>query len=142
MCKRTVEHLDVYPTLAELCELKGVPATIQGTSIASLVRDGSAAWDKPAVSQVARPPVAKFSEMGYSIRTERYRYTSWQGNSVGEELYDYQSDPDELKNLATSEGASAIKDKLKLQLAGITAARGRRIELGTKVEVPDHAARS
>ena len=38
--------------------------------------------------------------MGRSVRTERYRYTEWDGGKKGVQLYDYEKDPGELKNLA------------------------------------------
>ena len=38
--------------------------------------------------------------MGYSVHTERYRYTEWDGGKRGVELYDHQSDPNELHNLS------------------------------------------
>lgn len=31
------------------------------------------------------------------MRTERYRYTMWDNGKEGEELYDYTTDPRELK---------------------------------------------
>ena len=40
--------------------------------------------------------------MGYSVRTERWRYTEWEDGKRGVELYDEVSDPSERKNLATS----------------------------------------
>ena len=52
-----------------------------------------AAWDKPAITQTKRTEQI----MGYSIRNERYRYTEWAGDR--KELYDYESDPMEPKNL-------------------------------------------
>lgn len=39
--------------------------------------------------------------MGYSVRTERYRYTTWSDGANGEELYDYHEDPREMKNWPT-----------------------------------------
>jgi len=41
--------------------------------------------------------------MGYSMRTNRYRYTRWQNTSgvtVAQELYDHQDDPIAYQNLA------------------------------------------
>ena len=38
--------------------------------------------------------------MGYSIRTEKWRYTEWDGGKRGAELYNEQNDPREEKNLA------------------------------------------
>ena len=38
--------------------------------------------------------------MGYSVRTEKWRYTEWDGGKKGVELYDEAGDPRELRNLA------------------------------------------
>ena len=38
--------------------------------------------------------------MGYSVRTERWRYTEWDGGKAGAELYDHDADPHEWNNLA------------------------------------------
>ncbi len=38
--------------------------------------------------------------MGYSIRTEKWRYTEWDGGKRGAELYDEVGDPREPRNLA------------------------------------------
>jgi uncharacterized sulfatase len=68
--------------------------------------------------------------MGYSLRNQRYRYTSWQGAETGEELYDYQADPHEWTNLAGDPAAQHLKSQLREQLESITAQRGRRGEVG------------
>ena len=62
--------------------------------------------------------------MGYSIRTERYRYTFWKEGSEGEELYDYQADPRELSNLATDRHTAALKATLRTALEKICRQRG------------------
>jgi uncharacterized sulfatase len=94
-----VELLHVYPTVAEWAGLKP-PATLEGVSLRPLLDDPkSAEWDRPAYSQVTRGPEKK-RIMGYSVHTDRFRYTEWDGGKAGVELYDYQSDPDELHNLA------------------------------------------
>jgi uncharacterized sulfatase len=121
-CGRTVEFLDMYPTLADLCGLKDVPKRLHGTSLRPLLENPRAPWDRPAVTQVQRArqggPVR-----GYSLRTERHRYTMWDGGREGEELYDYGSDPRELKNLATADSATALKTSLKSRLQTIIASR-------------------
>lgn len=96
---RTVEFVDVYPTLAEVCGLEGAPKNLAGRSMRPLLANPKAAWNKPAITQVERGAGAnKF--MGYSIRTERWRYTEWDGGRKGAELYDEAADPEEMKNLA------------------------------------------
>ena len=130
VCQRTVEHLDIYPTLAELCGLSGTPSSLQGTSLVRLLKQSDATWDKPAITEVTRPPTREPKVFGYSIRTERYRYTSWQGDTAGEELYDYETDPGETKNLAAMAEMQPLKANLRSQLDVITLARGRSIPLG------------
>ena len=55
---------------------------------------------------------------GFSLRTARWRYTEWgEGGRLGRELYDHDSDPKELTNLAGSpEHARTVRD-LASQLA-------------------------
>lgn len=105
-CSRTVELVDLHATLADLAGLP-VPRT-DGASLKSLLYDPVAKWDKPAITQVSRgtptatgaPKDKKPGIMGYSVRTERYRFTEWDGGRAGAQLYDYDKDPNELKNLA------------------------------------------
>jgi uncharacterized sulfatase len=121
-CGRTVEFLDLYPTLSDLCGLKGVPKHLHGTSLKPLVENPRAPWDRPAITQVHRTR-QDVTVRGYSLRTERHRYTMWDGGREGEELYDYSGDPRELENLATSTEAAALKSSLKSRLETIIASR-------------------
>ena len=64
-------------------------------------------------------------ENGYSVRTERYRYTEWgEKGAEGNELYDHQTDPGEMKNLAGEAGqeetVSELKKLLEERIAGAT----------------------
>jgi uncharacterized sulfatase len=50
--------------------------------------------------------------MGRTIRTERWRYTEWNGGADGIELYDHDKDPREFLNLAhkpSAEASAAMK---------------------------------
>ncbi len=105
-CPRTVELVDLYPTLAELCGL-APPPNLAGKSLAPLLENPKASWDKPAFTQVWR---GGFN--GHSVRTERWRYTVWDDGRRGEQLYDYQADPEELHNLAADPKQAAIKAEL------------------------------
>jgi hypothetical protein len=64
--------------------------------------------------------------MGYSIRTERFRYTMWDAGREGEELYDYSADPRELKNLAKEKTGDSLKKQLRPRMEKILKARGWR----------------
>lgn len=99
-CARTVELMDLYPTLADLCGLPA-PRDIDGESFALLLKDPAARWDHPAYTYIRRGKV-----MGASVRTERYRYTEWDAGEA--ELYDHQTDPRESRNLAADARSKAI----------------------------------
>lgn len=118
---RTVELLDLYPTLADLCGLQKVPQNLHGKSLRPLLENPAAKWDRPAVSQVSRQ---NEKIMGYTLRTERYRYTEWNEGAEGAELYDYQSDPNEMQNLAKSDAHAKLRATLQSRLRTIK--QGRR----------------
>lgn len=117
-CERVVEFVDLYPTLAELCGLE-VPDSmpITGRSLAPLLENPKAEWNGNAVSQILRPADDRLPTqvMGRSIRTERWRYTEWNGGESGLELYDHANDPHEFTNLAVEPDAKAkaVIKKLK-----------------------------
>jgi uncharacterized sulfatase len=110
VCERTVELLDLYPTIAAWAGLKA-PANLEGKDLRPLLDDPKAAWDRPAFSQVTRMQKQK-QIMGYSVHTERFRYTEWDFGKAGVELYDEQADPDEFHNLA--EDPAHAKDRAAL----------------------------
>ena len=121
-CRRTVEFLDLYPTLVDLCELKRPSPHLHGTSLKPLIENPGAAWDRPAITQVQRERDNR-TVNGYSIRTERHRYTMWEDGREGEEFYDYATDPRELKNLARDTAADPLKSKLKTRMQKIVEGR-------------------
>ena len=103
---RIVELLDMYPTLAELCGL--VPKQqLSGKSLMPLLADPAKKWSKPAYTQITFE-----NRDGRSVRDERFRYTEWSKGLKGTELYDYETDPEELNNLAGKKEYSSIEKKL------------------------------
>ncbi len=113
VCGRTVELLDIYPTLADLCGLKP-PGNLEGKSLRPLLENPKAPWSQPALTQQVRYDGSK-RIMGYSVRNERWRYTEWDGGAAGVELYDHDADPHEYKNLGKNpDYASTVSDLNKL----------------------------
>jgi len=104
---RTVELLDLYPTLADLAGLKP-PATLHGETLRPLLADAKAPRDRPAFTQVWRGGFA-----GHSVRTERWRYTEWDNGKRGSELYDHDADPGEYTNLASDPRHAETVQNLK-----------------------------
>ena len=134
------ELLDVYPTLCDLAGLSK-PAHLQGKSLAPIMRNPTTQIHETVISQCSTvdsqmstqlvggqlDELATIdSQMGWTLRTPRYRYVEWReakltdkehvfGTKVlGVELYDYQTDPLERENLA---GKTAYATVLKEQQA-------------------------
>jgi arylsulfatase A-like enzyme len=112
VAKSPVSHVDLYPTLAELCGVKS-PTKLQGQSLVPLLKDPNVKGRGWALTQVMRgggPARASVTTnvgsdgarfFGYSLRTPRWRYTEWDEGKKGRELYDHDADPRELTNLAS-----------------------------------------
>jgi arylsulfatase A-like enzyme len=104
---RTVQLLDMYPTLAELCGLPPPPDN-EGHSFARLLKKPNAAWSYPAFS------VTLFQgKLGRSVRTERWHYVEWDEGKAGAMLCDTTKDPSELKNLAADPAYAGTVRQMK-----------------------------
>lgn len=109
-CRRMVELVDIYPTLAELTGIKP-PDSLEGYSLMPLIKNPGSKWDHPAFTQVQRGNIP-----GHSVRTERWRYTEWNFGKTAEELYDEVNDPKELKNLASDPEYAGVVKEMKTLL--------------------------
>jgi len=113
-CGRTVELVDLHPTLADLCGLPA-PAKLDGKSVKPLLENTKAEWAKPAYTQVTRGKQV----MGRTVRTERWRYTEWDEGKQGAQLYDHDNDPKEYTNLANDpKHAETVKQMQQLLREG------------------------
>lgn len=114
-----VELVDVYPTLTELAGLQR-PSGLEGLSMVPLLAEPARSWKTAAFSQFLRAE-NKEKIMGYSIRTQDFRYTEWWDVSSGKveaaELYDRLNDPEESTNLINQqqhrETIKGLADMLK-----------------------------
>lgn len=125
------EFVDIYPTL---CEMAGfpIPDHLQGTSLIPLLENPDIAWKTAAFSQFllgrfGPKEMRRQQRMGYTIRTERYRYVEWynwneesdtKGEFLTSELYDHFNDPQENENLAYEaeykKKVDLLSDKLRM----------------------------
>ena len=124
--KEPVSQVDLFPTLTELAGVKA-PANLQGQSLVPMLKDPAAKGRGWAITQVVRggggkqkagsaKPAAAKQFFGYSLRTERYRYTEWDEGAQGSELYDHETDPGELVNLAAKPEQAATVAELSKTL--------------------------
>jgi arylsulfatase A-like enzyme len=99
--ERPVDFMSIYPTLCELAGLP-VPQHVEGTSIAALLRNPQAAWDRPAITT--------HGFKNHTVRTEQWRYIRYADG--GEELYDETQDEYEWTNLAAKPEYAPVKAEL------------------------------
>jgi len=113
------EFVDIFPTL---CDLTGIPTPkyLDGISLVPAMKNPTTPLREYALSQYPRGKT-----MGYSIRTKRFRYTQWIGNSysaekpyseakvVATEMYDYEKDPLETKSLIGDESYAMEEARMK-----------------------------
>ncbi|WP_404307469.1 sulfatase [Neorhodopirellula lusitana] len=115
-----VNLIDIFPTLCELTEL-GTPEGIEGKSLLPIL-----VGSKNSVNDFAASIYPRSGIWGIAIRTERYRYVAWYKGSYNKkwhgarlnrkpqftELYDYQTDPLEQKNLSGEPAYVEIEKEL------------------------------
>ena len=109
------EHVDLYPTLCELCGLSK-PDHLEGTSATPLLEDAARPWKKATFSQ---QPRYREGLMGRSVRTDSLRLTRWQrdnGTVEATELYDYETHPLETVNIADQPENRAIIEELSTMI--------------------------
>ncbi|XP_003387744.1 PREDICTED: iduronate 2-sulfatase-like [Amphimedon queenslandica] len=152
--KALVELIDIFPSLTELAGLEVPPmctknsptsiACVEGSSVVPLLSNPNAQWKKGSFSQYPRPSTQGLPEipgkppfdpseklesvMGYTVRTDKYRFTEWYKfnrntstpnfNDIwGTELYDHSSPTvffnDENVNLATESEMKPVVDELR-----------------------------
>jgi arylsulfatase A-like enzyme len=136
--KSLSEHVDVFPTICDLANLP-IPTNLQGKSLKSVMQNKQAVVHDFAMSQYPRklkPADVKtlgYTDgklMGYSLRTDKYRYTIWFNNSFrsnqpyaesriyAKELYDYVNDPLEKINVANDKSYQKIENDLNQKMIG------------------------
>ncbi len=113
------EYIDIYPTLAELVNLPS-PVNINGRSFNQIFNEPDYKHRQAALSQTARPwPSNKpIKHMGYTIRTDEYRYTRWinikSQQVIAEELYHTEKDLLERDNLIDSASERLLQEMSQL----------------------------
>jgi iduronate 2-sulfatase len=105
-----METVDIYPTLAELAGLPKpkIPQTLEGESLVPVLKQPAASGKEAVFHVYPRNRRGDGEILGRAVRTERYRLVEWKKHGAAAdtaelELYDYEADPQETKNLASTQ---------------------------------------
>jgi arylsulfatase A-like enzyme len=115
----TCEFVDIFPTLCDLTKIP-VPKYLDGKSLVPAINNPEVEIKSYAMSQYPRGK----GIMGYSIRTQQFRYTEWISGGfrtnltydpklvVASEMYDYEKDPLETENIVAKPEYQQDKAKM------------------------------
>jgi iduronate 2-sulfatase len=116
-----VESLDIYPTIIDLVGISP-EGDLSGRSLKPLLEDPESEWVNVAFNQFARPygaaigGRAPLTHMGYSVRVDSWRYTTWYNVDTGDfeypELYSFHESSIPSVNVAGYPEYSEIESKL------------------------------
>ena len=132
--RHPVSLIDIYPTLADLCGLKGDTkknadgADLSGHSLRPFIQNpANGKWTGPdvALTVVASKNGSRVEDQNYTVRSKNWRYILYQDGQ--EELYDHGKDPHEWTNLENNPEFRQQKVRLRRSLFGLVPSLENRI---------------
>jgi len=149
---KQVLTLDIAPSILDVCHVPPIEG-IQGSSWKQLASTGEGPWRDSWFYEYNYEKQFPYTPNVRAIRTDAWKFIRYpHGDGSPDkhmaELYNLESDPNELRNLANNPEWKAMRSKLEKQLDVLLAAEGLTIESdkmpideGIKSQLPDQKIR-
>ncbi len=107
-----IQNIDVAPTILEYAGINK-PTQMQGESFLSLLQGEKVDWRDKIFYEYFWEYDFPQTPTVFAVRTDRYKYIFNHGIWDSNELYDLESDPQEINNLIRSESHQSIAKQLR-----------------------------
>jgi arylsulfatase A-like enzyme len=118
-----VLNVDLMPTILELAGVP-VPAAVHGRSLTPLLAGRSVPWRDDFLYEYYEYPAEHCARKNRGIRTHRWKLIHFWEQPEEWELYDLQTDPDEMNNLAYRAEHASRRRSLELRMNQLRAELG------------------
>lgn len=113
-----VLNVDIAPTILDLAGIP-IPETMDGKSIKPLLEGKETEWRKDFLYEYYEYPAVHSVRKNRGVRTERWKYIHYFEDPEEFELFDLQSDPQEMNNLVNDPEYKDIIEQLKTRMTDL-----------------------
>ncbi|GGW21954.1 hypothetical protein GCM10007383_01010 [Arenibacter certesii] len=110
-----VQNIDYAPTLLDYAGVK-IPKKMQGESFRKLVKNENTEWRDAIYYTYYEYPSIHMVKRHYGVRTHRYKLIHFYYDIDEWELYDLESDPNEMKNVYNDATYAEVKTMMHKRL--------------------------
>jgi len=133
-----VQNVDFAPTILDAAGIP-VPADMHGRSLAPLFERDDAGFRDAAYYHYYEYPGIHAVKRHYGIRTDRYKLIHFYHDVDEWELYDLETDPEELRNVYADPGYREVREELTRKLGEVQSRYGDSPELARQLLESDLA---
>lgn len=128
---KLVQNLDFAPTILDYAGVKK-PENMQGMSFRKLVSGESDEWRDAVYYTYYEYPAVHMVKRHYGVATERYKLMHFYYDIDEWEMYDLETDPNEMKNIYDDPAYADVKEMLHKKLEELRKFYGDSDELNDK----------
>ena len=123
--QRMALNIDVAPTLLDLAGLP-IPPGVQGRSLRPLLEGREEPWREAFLYEFYRSPMYGGVPTVIAVREERWKLITYPGYPEWSQLFDLETDPREMRDLARDPEHAAERERLERRLREVESRIGER----------------